>query len=290
MSLINFFNTLNPFTKKRDLLEKIRLIEDSLDSTIEIYSMSVELGEGELLANPPNASGMLAKAIQSSSYGKHRIEPRQLDAFLLGQLESYRGKLAIIRDVFDNSSSGDVSRDGITYHRITALAMAARISFCSEYIHRFMTVHAMGRSPAEVKWVMDQLKTFVSVLITVDITDKAFRDVLAALPDKTFTPEDHETDLAVSGSGVVDPLQFNLIGLSWNPFLYIGVKFAQRNINKMEANKADLKALRFRIAMLKDRRTGVVDAALEKELEVYEADAVALAEDIAKTERRYGIN
>lgn len=290
MSLINFFNSLNPFTKKRDILEKIRLIEESLDTTISMYAMSAELGGTELWANPPNLSGTVAGAIKSSGYGKYRVDAKNLDQFLLDHLRLASEKLVFIRDMFDRGSEGDVSKDGITYHRITAMAMVSRIAYVSTFAHRLLTVHSMGRSPAEVKWVADNIKPFATAFASVDVTTERFKEVLATLPDKSFSPDGHATDLSIDGSTKVDPLQFNLIGLSWNPFFYIGVKWAQRNINQMNADKADLKALRFRISLLKDRRNGVEDAALEKELAVYEADAVALAEDIAKTERRYGFH
>ncbi len=289
MSLITFLESLNPFTKKRDIVEKIRLVDESLMNTIAMYDMaisdSITLTQGRL----PTIAESVAKAIASSSYGKHRVSAKDLDGFVLALLRRCGEKIAIVRDMFTSDASGDVSKDGITYHRLTALHAVSTISFISTYAHRLLTVQTMSRSGYEDKWVLSNVQEFAKSILVIDVSNKQFLDALAAVPDKTVSADSVDTDIAIDGANTVDPLQFNLLGLSWNPFYYVGVKFAQRNIDRMEADKADLKALKFKITLLRDRRNGVEDAALEREIRVYESDAVALAEDIHKTERKYGI-
>lgn len=289
MSLITFLNTLNPFTKKRDLVEKIRLINESLDTTIAMYNMAIE---GEMALSKgrvPSIATAVAKAISSTGLGKFRVSDDKLDVFILDHLRACKAHVETVRDIFDSSSSGDVSKEGITYHRLTALNMVATISFVTTYAHRLLTVQTMSRSNYEDKWVMENIQSFARGILITSVHERQFLEALSSVPDRTVTEESFETDIAVDGESKVDPLQFGLLGLSYNPFYFVGVKWAQHNISKMQANQADLKALKFQVAMLKDRRSGVEDPALERQIQVYEADAVALAESIQKTERKYGI-
>lgn len=289
MSLITFLNTLNPFTKKRDLVEKIRLINESLDTTITMYDMAIKSEMALAKGRVPSIATAVAKAISSTGLGKFRVSDDQLDLFILGHLRACKGHIETVREIFDSSSSGDVSKEGITYHRLTALNMVATISFVATYAHRLLTVQTMSRSNYEDKWVMENIQSFARGILITAVRERQFLDALSSVPDRTVTEESFETDIAVDGESKVDPLQFGLLGLSFNPFYFVGVKWAQHNISKMQANQADLKALKFQVAMLKDRRSGVEDPALERQIKVYEADAVALAESIQKTERKYGI-
>lgn len=285
MSLAKFFDTLNPFSKKRDVSEKIRLINESIDITT---AMLVDVIDGEVtLKNLPKLEDALKHQIKSGT--SNRVIPKDNLAITLQEiLRNCKDILVTMESIFNNES-GDVSVDGITYHRITMLNVIATVSFMATFIHRYVTVQSLARVQAEVDWVNQNLRKFALAAYVLHGGAKNIQKVLSELPDRIYTPEGDLVAGVATDQREIDPLQFNLIGLEWNPFYAIGVKWAQHNMNRIAAYKADQKALTFKISMLKDRRSGVEDAALERQIRVYEEAASDAATSIAKLERRYGI-
>lgn len=284
MSLAKFFDSLNPFSKKRDLDEKINLIQESLNIT---SAMLDELINDDVwLDKLPKLTDTLNKDIKDGSSGRFTPD-KDIRGTLKRVMVELGETLNIVNEIFKNET-GDVSKDGITYYRLTALNTIATISFMSTFVHRFLTVQTLDRAQAEVDWVAKHTRKFGLGLYVLTGGGKKIKTVLSNLPDRIYSKEGELLDGSVSND--TDPMQFNLLGLDWNPFYFIGVKWAQHNVNKIAALRADQKAMQFKVSMLKDRRNGVEDAALERQIRVYEEEAVDAAANIAKLERRYGIS
>lgn len=296
MRIFDFLRNLIPSFTKDEVKEKLRLVSQMLQQTLEGYLSAVDI------------LGVLAF---KSRYGK------EFDSDFRSKVRtSYRGtSIGVIQQILSNvtnfidqlaplvekSYNRDVVVDGLTYKRAEILRTLGYLDFMVTYarqlLHYLLVVEANvqaktlpdGREIAkpEIEWLNANRATFFRLLLTFAENYRDLIKKLDEIPDINVGENDEQTIAHTVGVNRLDPLKNNFLPGITPMFMSIGIAWTQWQVKRYERLKEDVKVIQYRIEQLRLQAQGKEDAQLERTIAKYEEYLEDLSRDIAKMEQKW---
>lgn len=143
-------------------------------------------------------------------------------------------------------------------------------------------------NPSDLAKIMDRnvinTPVFVKLLATFQANGKDVVKIMETIPNVDLVSGDIRTLGSVHGHAKVDPLRMGFVPLSWNPFHYLGLKWAAYKVVKYKSMQEDIKLFEYQVMVLKEQRDGTNNPKLEKVLEIYEDKVQVLYSKVKKME------
>lgn len=299
MRIVNFLANLSGAFRKDDLVERLDLCKQGLDEeTLPAYENAALNAYFEGRGFKSQAARDFETAFQRSVKTRFRGGLFEVSLSILKNLSVSLGHLEAFAD---KSFSGSIVIEGISYPKAVVLQYMSSADFVVDYARRNLLYLLAAEAnevskefPAgkvrpvpELDWLKANREPFFQLMELFSKEPRELDQALKSIPDvnvdATRTAEIEQT----IGVTKLDPLKFNLVDplVRWNPFFMVGMAWSNYKLVRLDRAKADKRALEFRLEQLRLQRAGRSDAQLEKSISVYEDEANALAEKIAKLTR-----
>jgi hypothetical protein len=293
--VLDFLRSITPTFTKDEVKEKLRLIAQALQKTVQVY----------LSAADAFNSGYKSKAGQDfeSSFKRqvrtnYRGNPIQVIQQVLQNISSLGDLLS---GLVEKNYNKDVTVEGLTYKRAEILRTLGFMDFTTTYarqlLHYLLASQANVQAktaPAgqeipkpEIEWLSQNQQAFFTLLITFALPANEILKKIDAIPDIGVGDNDEVTIHPTVGIGRLDPLKNNFIPHITPMFMNIGIWWAQRQTARYERMVEDVRVIEYRIEQLRLQAAGKEDAQLERSIAKYEEYLADLAEKIAKAEKKW---
>lgn len=294
MNVLQFLRSMLPSFKRNDVSERLRAIRDELvNNTLPPY----ETAAAELRSATAKSKVFIefdkafTKGVSSSFRGNFLEQTQQI-------LKNLQNNFDFIENLVDDNYSQDIVVAGITYKRAQILQYIAIAGFAVDYARRVLLyvlaaeanvksrtlVDGKERPVPEIKWLEANRSAYFRAMGVMSVKEKELATMFDSIPDITVSDDVENTADATLMRQKVDPLNLNVIPIGVNPFHYIGVRWANRQVAKYQRSKEEKRALEFRLEQLKGQRSGEEDPRLERSIAYYEDEVNRLASKIAKME------
>jgi hypothetical protein len=130
-------------------------------------------------------------------------------------------------------------------------------------------------------------KYFSNLLVKFSQPTKVLETMIDDLTDEPYDAQSEEILRSTVGDKAVS-VQRNLAPHQLNPLYWWKRQRMKKDIKTIIDSNADVDMLAMKIARLNNRRTGVEDPALERQIEVYQDEIIKKQGKIAQIEARYG--
>lgn len=128
------------------------------------------------------------------------------------------------------------------------------------------------------------LAPFIKLLSLFARNGKDVVKLMEVIPNVDLVDGNVQTLSSVHGASKVDPLRMGFVPLSWNPFHFLGMKWAAYKVVKYKSMQEDIKLFEYQVMILKEQRDGTSNPKLEKVLEIYEDKVKILYSKVKKME------
>lgn len=129
-------------------------------------------------------------------------------------------------------------------------------------------------------------KYFSKLVVRFSQSLKSLESMIDDLTDETYDAQSEEIIRASIGDGAVS-VQRNLAPHELNPRFWWRMRRMKKDVKRIEDANADIDMLAMKIARLNNRRTGVEDPSLERQIETYQDEIIKRHSRIAQIEARY---
>lgn len=294
MQVLQFIRSLAQSFQRNDITENLRLLrEDLVNQTLPLYETALaDLGGKQLRSKV--GQDFIKKFNQSVD------TPFRGDwlAVTVATMKVLQNNLDTLENLVEKNFARDVVIAGMTYQKAQILQYISYAEFFSQYARQVLlyitaaeaNVQAKTLQPGkerpvpEIEWLQNNQDSFFRIFRIVVIKSTDLTKLLESIPEITITEESGPLVAQTQGPSKIDPLQFGLISLNWNPFYKVGVKWANYKIDKNNRAKAEKRAIEFRLEQLRKQASGQPDPQLELVISNYEEQVNKLAAKIAKFE------
>lgn len=192
------------------------------------------------------------------------------------------------------SGKETIAADSIPLPKANAMLVMSTIGFIAQQARFVIITILSNQSATALKGKSGLSKAFQKETLDVDGLIKAIViferngdnvvKLLKSIPNIDLEKGDFNTLAGVHGAAKTDPLRMGFVPLSWNPFHYLGMKWAAYKVAKYKAMQEDVKLFEYQVMLLKERRDGTSNPKLEKVLEIYEEKVNILHSKIKRME------
>lgn len=296
MRIFDFLRNLIPSFTKDEVKEKLRLVSQMLQQTLEGYLSAVDI------LGVPAFKSRYGKEFDSDFRSKVRTQYRGTSIGIIQQiLSNVTNFIDQLAPLVEKSYNRDVVVDGLTYKRAEILRTLGYLDFMVTYarqlLHYLLVVEANvkagtlpdGREIAkpEIEWLNANRATFFRLLLTFAENYRDLIKKLDEIPDINVGENDEQTIAHTVGVNRLDPLKNNFLPGITPMFMSIGIAWTQWQVKRYERLKEDVKVIQYRIEQLRLQAQGKEDAQLERTIAKYEEYLEDLARDIAKMEQKW---
>jgi len=294
MQVLQFIRSLAQSFQRNDITENLRLLrEDLVNQTLPLYETALSDLGGKSLRSKVGQDFVkkFNQAVDTPFRGDWL-------AVSVATMKVLQNNLDTLENLVEKNFARDVVISGMTYQKAQILQYISYAEFFSQYARQVLlyitaaeanvvakTLQPGKERPApEIQWLESNQDSFFKIFRIVVIKSTDLTKLLESIPEITITEDNTGTLAQVQGVAKLDPLQFGLISLNWNPFYKIGVKWANYRIDKNNRAKAEKRAIEFRLEQLRKQASGQNDPQLELVITNYEDQVNKLAAKIAKFE------
>lgn len=296
MRIFDFLRNLIPSFTKDEVKEKLRLVSQMLQQTLEGYLSAVDI------LGVPAFKSRYGKEFDNDFRGKVRTQYRGTSIGVMQQiLSNVTNFIDQLAPLVEKSYNRDVVVDGLTYKRAEILRTLGYLDFMVTYarqlLHYLLVVEANvqaktlpdGREIAkpEIEWLNANRATFFRLLLTFAENYRDLIKKLDEIPDINVGENDEQTIAHTVGVNRLDPLKNNFLPGITPMFMSIGIAWTQWQVKRYERLKEDVKVIQYRIEQLRLQAQGKEDAQLERTIAKYEEYLEDLSRDIAKMEQKW---
>lgn len=213
--------------------------------------------------------------------------------FSLIQLNTWLPKL---KDRVVKSKTNVYDIETISFKEKGILDIISSINFFSRYAGMVLNI-LITESDKEVPlnsfltkvdigFFTNTAKYFSHLLVKFNQSIKSLEQMVDDLSDETYDVTSESIIRSQLGEGSVSVR--NLAPHELNPLFWYKRQVMKKDIKRIIDANADIDMLAMKIARLNNRRTGVEDPALERQIEVYQNEMIIKQSKIAQIEARYG--
>lgn len=294
MRVLEFLRSMLPMFKRSEVIDLLRHLKDDLvNQTLSVF---ITAQEDRLGSESPKSKALKLYVDQQAtavhSRGRNWLE---VQIELLRKLQT---NLDVVEGLIESQIGQDVIVAGLTYRKAQFLQFAAIAQFTVDYARQNLLYllaceanvkartleDGKERPVPEIRWLLDNRDTYFKALTLLAVEGDVLQRVLSEVPDITITELSAQTAPEVFGAAKLDPLRMGIIPIGMNPFHFIGVRWANRQVAKYQRAKEECRSLEFRLEQLRNQRVGTEDPKLEKTIAYYEGEVDKLAAQIAKFE------
>lgn len=270
------------FVYLQGLLDTVRLLRDTPDNVLaaEAYIQKNAVLKG--------IESDLKKNIDSRTNLVDSLE------FALKQLTLWAPKLKE-RVVRSKTTTYDV--ETITFKEKGILDSVSAINFFNRYAGIVLDI-ILTQSAKEVNmnsfmtkvdlaFFNNTPKYFSNLIIKFSQSIKTLETMIDDLSDEMYDATSEEVIRAQIGDGAVS-VQRNLAPHELNPLYWWKRHQMKRDVKAMIDANADIDMLAMKIARLNNRRSGLEDPSLERQIEIYQDEIIKKQGKIAAIEAKYG--
>lgn len=296
MRIFDFLRNLIPSFTKDEVKEKLRLVSQMLQQTLEGYLSAVDV------LGVPGFKSRAGKEFDNDFRSKVRTPFRGTSISVIQQvLSNVTNFIDQLSPLVEKSYNRDVVVDGLTYKRAEILRTLGYLDFMVTYarqlLHYLLVVEANFQAKTlpdgrelpkpEIDWLNANRATFFRLLLTFADNYRDLIKKLDDIPDINVGENDEQTIQHTVSVSRLDPLKNNFLPGITPMFMSIGIAWTQWQVKRYERLKEDVKVIQYRIEQLRLQAQGKQDAQLERTIAKYEEYLNDLAYDIAKMEQKW---
>lgn len=294
MKILDFVKNLAPMFKKRDLVDQLRVsLAELRETTIPAYKdVTQDFAAWKFTSSEVNRIIPTFNQIVKKRKGN-----------LLVSITATLENMSVIGDklmpTLEKEFEETMVGQALTYSQAQRLQLVQAIDFTNRYARKLVNYiivaetakYDLGNTIEKRLTKAQKLEVetyFTNFCMLLNAFNSSPADILALfdrVPNILVTPENHLNVEATMGRVKLDPLNFNFISASWNPFYLIGLLRNSWQAARYEEAKADLEMIRLRILNLKALHGGNPDPVIQREIEYNEERVQKLEAKIADMER-----
>jgi hypothetical protein len=202
-----------------------------------------------------------------------------------------------LRDRIQKSRTDVFDAETISFQEKGVLDSIAAVNFFNRYaglVTDIMITEATKEvnlatflTKIDIAFFTNTPKYFSKLVIRFSQSLKSLDTMIDDLTDETYDAQSEEIIRASVGDGAVS-VQRNLAPHELNPRFWWRMMRMKKDIKRLDDANADIDMLAMKIARLNNRRTGVEDPSLERQIETYQDEIIKRHNRIAQIEARYG--
>tara|TARA_B100001057_G_scaffold463613_1_gene517915 strand:+ start:133657 stop:134541 length:885 start_codon:yes stop_codon:yes gene_type:complete len=278
MKVENYLRSMLPSMEKVSIKEDLRNLKEELDGK----SIPPFVSASEFFSKDYTFKSRDVQELQKIVDRRVDHKAKNLVLLTRAALEQSTANVNSIIDLVEKHYSNDVVRDGMTYLKVNINQYIESMSFMSMYARRLLLVvyglEAMGSSEAadkalsrDLNWVRKRFNDFLVCVKANLKNDKVLKKELEAIPDMQVKPESAAAVRETVGLDKIDPNSFGLISARLNPIYHIRMAWTKWQVHRLRQAEEEKELLEFKLAYLRNERSGKKDAKLEEVIERYEA-------------------
>lgn len=214
--------------------------------------------------------------------------------FSLNQLVAWLPKL---KERITRSKTTTYDVETITFQEKGILDTISAINFFNRYAGLVLdiTLTEAGKevnmnaflTKVDIAFFNNTAKYFSNLLVKFSQSIKTLDTMIDDLTDEVYDAQSEEVISATVGKKAVS-VQHNLAPHQLNPLFWWKRNRMKKDIKSIIDSNADIDMLAMKIARLNNRRTGIEDPTLDRQIEVYQDEIIKKQGKIAQIEARYG--
>lgn len=295
MKTVDFVQSLTPSMERVRLTSLVSDTRNELkESLIPLYENAAGAFGGKPLQSAP---GKAFEAFLTTELGP-RFATNPFQA-IHKVLEGLPAKLDMLEELVNKTFSKDVMRDSISYRGASILQTINAFAFLAEYagtlLDRIVAAEVLqqqGESdkvdtrmvPAVKKYLAENLNYFGSAMKFAMQPVDEIKDAILGIPEVLVQSDNHSTVEQTVGVSKLDPMKFNLFGLSTNPFYFLGKWYAERQVARYNATKEQAKTTELRLMELRQAHGGQTNPKLQQQIKYNEERLEGLLRQVRKME------
>jgi hypothetical protein len=292
MKIIDFVRQIAPSFRRDDVAEKLRLLRECLEEqTLPPYRALLE----EPIAGKSKAVQDYEKEFARYVHTQHRGNWIEVTNKVLTNISA---NMSVFESLVEKNYAKDIIASGVTFKKAEILRVIAFADFVVTYSRQHLLYMLAAEANVEAKtlqngkerplpeltWLNVNKVGYFKAMGVMAMSGKELVDAISDIPEVIINEDSATSVEQTIGKVKVDPFAANLIPVTWNPFYYIGVRMANRELARINRAKQEKRALEFRLEQLRQQKRGEHDAKLEKTIEFYEDEVNLLMAKIAKYE------
>jgi hypothetical protein len=228
-------------------------------------------------------------------------------SILLTMYQALSQKLEFVAKIIESEFEQDLSRDDMTYKQLQLIRYLELSRFSMEYtfrlVSRLLAAEARVRlnqperideqlTPAEIKWMEQNLATYIQVLALLHIPTIQMRTAIQNMPEVTIVPASADATAATVGLHRLDPLRMNFINtnaLSYNPIYHIRLMKSEMEVEHLKLLEKESMALELRLLELRNAYADRQDARVEQQIVYREGQLSRLRTEYHALTTEYGL-
>lgn len=214
--------------------------------------------------------------------------------FSITQLLAWLPKL---KDRITRSKTDNYDVETITFKEKGILDSVQAINFFNRYsgIVLDIVITEAGKevnmntflTKVDLGFFNDTAKYFSNLLVKFSQSVKTLDTMIDDLTDEPYDAQSEEVIAASVGDKAVT-VQRNLAPHQLNPLFWWRMRRMKKDIKSLVDANADIDMLAMKIARLNNRRSGIEDPSLDRQIEIYQDEIIKKQGKIAQIEARYG--
>lgn len=214
--------------------------------------------------------------------------------FSLNQLVAWLPKL---KDRISHSKTTVYDVETITFQEKGILDTISAINFFNRYAGLVLDITLTEATKevnmntfltkVDIGFFNNTAKYFSNLLVKFSQSIKTLDTMIDDLTDEVYDAESEEVISATEGDKAVT-VQRNLAPHQLNPLFWWKRNRMKKDIKTIIDSNADIDMLAMKIARLNNRRTGIEDPTLDRQIEIYQDEIIKKQGKIAQIEARYG--
>ena len=293
MKIEDFVRSILPSFDRTVIKEDLTGVKEKLNAiTIPVYQEAVNT-----LSKEQFKKGALGK-FQSNCISRLGRQKGNYLETILTHIKIINKKIDRVMTLVDDAYAKDVTREGMSYLRVTLLQWVETAGFVDKYARKLLDVtyqmlleetdpehHVNWRKHRGLKFLLINEYDFWTGLKALGLKDDDEREKLERIPEAIANPNAISEARQTMGLSKIDPLGFGLISARFNPIYHIRMAITRWQVKQYKKAQVEKESLQLKLEFLKQRRNGKHNAKLEQTIEYTQDRLDELEYEIDKMER-----
>ena len=293
MKIEDFVRSVLPNFDRTVIKEDLNGVKEKLTNiTIPVYEEAVST-----LSKDRFKKGTLGK-FQDNCIS--RLGPQKgnyLDT-ILHSVKNINKKIDNVLNLIDEYYAKDVTREGMSYLRVTLLQWVETAGFVDKYARKLLDVTYMmlteqfdrsqninWRKHRGLKFLLVREYDFWTALKALGLNEREEKNKIERIPEALAKADKVSEARQLMGLSNIDPLGFGLISARFNPIYHVRMAVARWQVKNYKKAQVEKESLELKLEFLKQRREGKKNAQLEQTIDYTQDRLDELEYEIDKMER-----
>lgn len=303
--MLDFFRKLLPNFEKRRLVSYHDNVAQTTNDIVvpgleQLSEYRIEQGVKDLFYKSEYAMTRFHKPITKRLQGTlTSSELKEVETVLLSVTKRMSLKLSLLRGYIDKLFGNQVSTETLSFKQVEIIRLLDLMSFYNRYTMKFIhyalyehgvkhqTVVANPLTPGEVKWLNDNISTYLNLCVIFAMKDTEFTDIINKTSDLEITTA--EDNAQILGTAA-DPLKLGFVPVIGTTILFVQNLYLEYEVKRYESAKLRLQSVQLHLQLLKQNAdNNPEDETIKRQIDYHTNRIKELEVQIKKFEEKAGV-